>query len=92
MDKSDGLPTAQVLKAVEQLVPPSAFEREKVTDVTGSPAPAHISSSYDYASAGANSSASTRTECGTVIVRCPSRSSNHLALMIVTPITSPSGP
>jgi restriction system protein len=28
MDKPDGLPAAQVLKAVEQLVPPSAFERE----------------------------------------------------------------
>lgn len=28
MDKPDGLPAAQVLKAVEQLVPPSEFERE----------------------------------------------------------------
>ncbi len=28
MDKADGLPAAQVLKAVEQLVPPSEFERE----------------------------------------------------------------
>lgn len=28
MDKPDGLPAAQALKAVEQLVPPTAFERE----------------------------------------------------------------
>jgi hypothetical protein len=28
MDKADGLPAAQVLKAVEQTVPPSEFERE----------------------------------------------------------------
>lgn len=28
MEKPDGLPAAQVLKAVEQLVPPTAFERE----------------------------------------------------------------
>ncbi|HXB63366.1 MAG TPA: restriction endonuclease [Solirubrobacteraceae bacterium] len=28
MDKADGLPAAQVLKAVEQLVPPTEFERE----------------------------------------------------------------
>lgn len=28
MDKPDGLPAAQVLKSVEQLVPPSVFERE----------------------------------------------------------------
>lgn len=28
MDKADGLPAAQVLKTVEQLVPPSEFERE----------------------------------------------------------------
>jgi hypothetical protein len=28
MDKPDGLPAAQVLKAVEQPVPPSEFERE----------------------------------------------------------------
>ncbi len=28
MDKADGLPAAQVLKAVEQLVPPSEFEQE----------------------------------------------------------------
>jgi len=28
MDKPDGLPAAQVLKAVEQLVPPSEFEQE----------------------------------------------------------------
>lgn len=28
MDKADGLPAAQALKAVEQLVPPSEFERE----------------------------------------------------------------
>lgn len=28
MDRPDGLPAAQVLKAVEQLVPPSEFEQE----------------------------------------------------------------
>ncbi len=28
-DKADGLPAAQVLKAVERLVPPTEFEREK---------------------------------------------------------------
>jgi restriction system protein len=28
MDKADGLPAVQVLKAIEQLVPPSEFERE----------------------------------------------------------------
>jgi restriction system protein len=28
MDKPDGLPAAQVLKAVEKLVPPSEFEHE----------------------------------------------------------------
>lgn len=28
MEKADGLPPAQVLKAVEQLVPPSEFELE----------------------------------------------------------------
>lgn len=28
MDKPDGLPAAQVLKAVEQSVPPSEFEQE----------------------------------------------------------------
>jgi len=31
MDNPDGLPAAQVLKAVEQTVPPSEFERESYT-------------------------------------------------------------
>lgn len=35
MDKLDGLPAAQVLKAVEQTVPPSEFERESLPTQSG---------------------------------------------------------
>jgi hypothetical protein len=34
MDKPDGLPAAQVLKAVEQLVPPSEFEQTRMEALT----------------------------------------------------------